>query len=196
MVLAGTMEDGVFLSDDGGSKWNAWNVGLLDRHILCMALSPCISSDRRAYVGTETGIYGSQNQGRSWRALNFPSEFAPVLSIALSPGFFGDGILWAGTESQGLFRSGDYGQTWLPSNLTGSVNAIVLLPQFPHKPTILVWKDNSLLLSSDGGQEWRSLDTASVPGRLSAVATPLDLEDDSILLLGTQEGTITQLMLR
>jgi photosystem II stability/assembly factor-like uncharacterized protein len=196
MVLAGTMEDGVFLSDDGGSGWDAWNAGLLDRHILCMALSPCFSTDRHVYVGSETGIYGSRNQGRSWRALNFPPEFAPILSIALSPGFFSDGILWAGTENQGLFCSEDYGQTWLPSKLTGSVNAIILSPQFPHKPTILVWMDNSLLLSHDGGQEWLPLDTSPVSGRLSAVAAPMGLEDGSVLLLGTQEGTITRLILR
>jgi len=195
MVLAGTMEDGVFLSEDDGASWNAWNAGLLDRHILCMALSPCFSSDRRVYVGTETGIYGSRNQGRSWRMLNFPPEFAPVLSIALSPGFFSDGILWAGTENRGLFRSEDYGQTWLPSKLMGSVNAIIPSPQFPNKPEMLVWMDNGLLLSHDGGQEWIPLDISSISGRLSAIAAPTGLEDDSILLLGTQESTITRLVL-
>jgi len=196
MVLAGTMEDGVFLSDDGGSSWNAWNAGLLDRHILCMALSPSFSRDGRVYVGTETGIYGSRNHGRSWRALNFPPEFSPVLSIALSPGFVSDGILWVGAESQGLFHSNDYGQTWQSCALTGSVNAIILSSQFPNMPRMLVWIDNSLLLSCDGGQEWKPLDRSPVPGRLSAIAASMGLEDGSMLLLGTQEGTITQFMLR
>src|SRR4051812_18486354 len=33
MALAGSMEDGVFVSDDYGNTWNAWNFGLLDQNI-------------------------------------------------------------------------------------------------------------------------------------------------------------------
>lgn len=39
-LLAGTMEDGVFRWGDRGEYWAAWNFGLLDLNVLCMAISP------------------------------------------------------------------------------------------------------------------------------------------------------------
>jgi len=41
-LLAGTLEDGVFRSADRGRCWAAWNFGLLDLSILCLALSPSV----------------------------------------------------------------------------------------------------------------------------------------------------------
>ena len=67
VVLAGSMEDGVFVSEDHGKNWNAWNFGLLDQNIFCIVLSSGFIHDKRVYVGTESGIYYSKNRGRSWR---------------------------------------------------------------------------------------------------------------------------------
>lgn len=33
-LLAATLEDGVFRSDNSGKRWLAWNIGLLDQHVL------------------------------------------------------------------------------------------------------------------------------------------------------------------
>jgi len=64
-ILAGSIEDGVFCSMDRGVQWAAWNFGLLDLHVLCMALSPHFGRDETVFVGTETGLFRSTNGGHA-----------------------------------------------------------------------------------------------------------------------------------
>ena len=37
VLLAATMEDGIFRSADRGNRWKSWNFGLLDLNVLCLA---------------------------------------------------------------------------------------------------------------------------------------------------------------
>jgi len=114
LALAATLEDGVFLSQDRGMSWQAWNFGLLDWNVFCLAVSPDFIHDRTVFIGVETGVYRSTNGGRSWRDMHFPVEAAPVIAIALSPNFPQDGILSVETEEMGFYRFTDSGLTWEP----------------------------------------------------------------------------------
>ena len=194
ILLAGTVEDGVFSSSNRGGHWVAWNFGLLDLNIICMAISPDFAQDETLFVGTDSGIFRSTNGGRAWREVDFPLELAPVLSLALSPGYIDDGILYAGTESHGLFISDDRGSLWrrLGSNvIVDAVNDILLSPDFPEKAHILTIQADKLLLSSDGGKSWierRSGDTHDEG--FSCVAAPLGFVPDAPLLVGLVEGGV------
>ena len=59
-LLAGTYEDGVFRSDDGGLTWRANNHGLFDHSLNCLALAPNSATDCIVYAGTASGLYRSQ----------------------------------------------------------------------------------------------------------------------------------------
>lgn len=192
VVLAGSMEDGVFISEDAGSHWNAWNFGLLDQNIFCLALSPDFSRDKRVYVGTESGIYFSKNRGRSWRANNFPADFAPVLSLAVSPTFTLDGMLWAGTEGSGLFYSKDYGASWKNIGSTGSVSNIIVSHNFPENPDILIVLDDELLISRNYDQLWSPIKgSTSSTANFTAVIAPLGVGAGLPLLLGLDKGIVS-----
>jgi photosystem II stability/assembly factor-like uncharacterized protein len=197
IVLAGTMEDGVFRSADRGSSWAAWNFGLLDLSVFCMAVSPKFTDDETLFAGTTSGLFRSTNGGRAWREVDFPVDLAPVLSIVPSPDYLHDGVLFVGTESNGLFSSADRGRTWTRLGedvLTGAVNGIALSPQFPAKPEILVLLYDALLVSRDAGQswsEWRAgtrleCDTASL-------AVPNGLDPAAPLLIGLIDGSVIRL---
>jgi len=193
-LFAGTVEDGVFRSADRGSHWAAWNFGLLDLSVFSMAISPNFANDETLFVGTETGIFRSTNGGRAWREVSFPTEFAPVLSLALSPGYADDGVLFAGTESHGLFYSDDRGRTWthLGEDLVAeAVNAIVLSPQFPAQPHVLVMLSTALLVSRDGGQSWSDWKAGlSFEQGLASVAAPQGLDPGALLLVGLVGGDV------
>jgi photosystem II stability/assembly factor-like uncharacterized protein len=192
VALAGSMEDGVFVSEDHGKSWNAWNFGLLDQNIFCIAMSPDFSHDKCVYAGTESGIFYSKNRGRSWRAINFPHDYSPMLSLALSPTYAFDGVIWAGTESNGLFCSQDHGLSWEQIGPKGSVNTIILSPYFPKMPDILMLLDDTLLLSRNRGQSWSAANKSLSSGiGFTTVIAPVGLDAGSVMLLGSDEGNIS-----
>jgi photosystem II stability/assembly factor-like uncharacterized protein len=194
MLLAGTMEDGVFRSSDRGSHWYPWNFGLLDLNILTMAVSPAFADDETLFVGTESGIFRSTNGGRAWREAGFPAEVAPVLSLALSPDYAQDGTLLAGTESHGLFSSHDKGHSWArlgEEAIADTVNGIVLSPQFPAKPHILALLNDTLLVSRDGGQSWSGWKPGLwVAQSTVSIAAPQGIDAAAPLLVGLSEGGV------
>ena len=194
VVLAGTMEDGVFRSANGGRNWSIWNFGLLDLRVISMVISPDFVNDETLYVGTESGIFWSGNGGRAWREVDLPVGFTAVLSLALSPNFAEDGVIFAGTESYGLFKSNDFGESWIrlgEAVITDIVNGIVLSPDFSAKPEILVALGEALLISRDGGDTWSPWD-ASLPvdQGLASVAAPHGLDAGAPLLVGLAEGGV------
>jgi photosystem II stability/assembly factor-like uncharacterized protein len=200
VVLVGTVEDGVFRSADRGSRWTRWNFGLLDLNVFCMVLSPDFANDETLFVGTESGIFRSTNGGRAWREVDFPIEFAPVLSLAISPDYANEdsgGVLFAGTESHGLFSSQDKGHTWTHlgvNDIDDAVNCVVLSPEFPAKPDVLVALGTSLLVSRDGGQSWRDWRAGRTFDQcLTSIAAPQGLDSDAPLLVGLAEGGVLSL---
>lgn len=195
-VFAGTVEDGVFRSGDRGSSWASWNFGLLDLHILSMAISPDFANDQTLFVGAESGLFRSGNGGRAWREVDFPDEFAPVLSLGISPGYAEDGVLIVGTESDGLFASRDRGRTWTRLGehaIPDAVNAIIFAPEFPTKPDVLVLLDAAILISRDGGQSWTHWRSPVAQEGMSTVVAPVGLDLDAPLLIGLLDGKVLRI---
>lgn len=197
ILFAGTLDDGVFRSSDGGASWEMWNIGLLDPHILCLAISPDFGRDRTVYAGTESGIFCSRNSGRFWHELAFPIDDAPVVCLALSPAFEHDGIMFAGTEACGLARSTDRGQSWqsLPvPHISGAVNGLLLSPEFPDRPDLLIILDDTLMVSRDGGISWLPVQTgADLSAGLTSIVAPLGLEPGAPLLAGLVDGRVLRI---
>ncbi|MDP8924235.1 MAG: hypothetical protein M3O34_15335 [Chloroflexota bacterium] len=164
-LFVATAVDGVLRSEDGGASWSGANAGLLDLTVLALALSPRVADDRTAFAGTASGLYRSRNGGRSWREVNLGLDEPGVQALAISPGFARDRLVLAGTEADGLLRSDDAGTTWdVVDALAGrGVTAIALASRPGAPPLIAAAAEDAVLLSEDGGEEWRETEPLPAP---------------------------------
>ena len=196
-LLVGTMEDGVYRSEDRGLNWMACNFGLTDLGVLSITMSPDFAADDTVYLGTESGVFYSTNGGRAWKESGFPVDEAPVLCLGISPKHKNDGVLWAGTESNGLFISEDRADHWrqlAPDQISESVNGIVVSEDYPDNAGLLVLTSHAVLLSQDGGKSWREwVEGLFVEEGLVCMAAEAGLEPGSVVLVATAFGRLMRL---
>ena len=161
VLLAGTLEDGVFASNDRGVHWQPWNFGLFDLNVLSLAISPHWCDDETVYAGAETGLYRSGNGGRAWRFTAFPSDSAPVLSLMIATDHDSGGSkLFAGCESHGLLASCDQGETWrrlAAESLPVALNQLALRRNSDGDSALYAMGDDGIMRSDDHGETWVAL---------------------------------------
>jgi len=179
LVLAATMQDGIFFSTDRGVKWQGWNFGLYDSNINALAFV----DSQNVIAAAQSGVFISTNAGRSWRDLDFPIEAVPTLCAAVSV----DNVIYIGTES-GLYRSVDVGQAWVQIQ-AGAVEHILL----DGNKKIMIVRDGDLLHSKDGGKTWRLRSGLKTDSAITCLSAPLGLDTASPLLIGFENGEVTTL---
>ncbi len=161
-IFAGTLEDGVLCSYNRGTDWVAWNFGLTDLSVLGIALSPDFGTDGTLVIATETGVFLSSNGGRGWRETQVIAGLDTVLSVAFSHNYASDGVIFAGTASSGLFATNNRGRDWarLDGNILNGEISVICLGSFG----LLVLHNNEILLSTDSGRSFKSLDIHNLKG--------------------------------
>ena len=193
-LLAGTLADGIFYSADGGGHWQTGNLGLLDANVLCLAISPGFETDQIVFAGTQSGLFCSRTAGRAWREVPLPVDFDAVISLALSPNFAQDSTLFAGTETNGLLCSEDGGSHWRrigQADLSNSIGQIVVGPEFPRRPQLLVLHDGGLSMSEDGGAAWRRWPAPAWNDEaVSALLAPRSFGAGGPVLVGLESGRV------
>lgn len=193
-LLAGTIEDGVFVSRDAGEQWFSWNFGLLDLNVLALAISPDFKADDTLFAGTETGLFRSTSGGRAWRDVELPFGYDPVISLAISRRYAEDHTLYIGCEAHGLWVSADEGEHWkrlAERKLVDPVNSIIA-----SGTDLLAATGSALWHSADGRVNWTNLLPEEYRElEVSAVLAPHGAGPGSALLVGFADGSIQPIVL-
>src|SRR6056300_1190532 len=150
LVFAGTWGDGVYISSDEGTSFQAQNNGLNSLFINDITFD----SQENVYIGTQgDGIYKSTNDGNLWVRLDF-NENLNVTSVYVSP--FDDNTVYAGTYGSGLHYSTDGGATWSdisrPNENTG-LNSVL---ESRHITAISITPDSTILVGTYGDGAYRA----------------------------------------
>ncbi|MEX2116212.1 MAG: YCF48-related protein [Bacteroidota bacterium] len=108
-LWAGTQDDGIFRTTDGGVTWKSVNNGLRHKTVYTIAVHP--NNSAIVYLGTHGGgVYRTNNGAKKWEqcasGLGNP-DIHSLLVLKTNPN-----IVFAGTLNGGLFRSTDSGKTW------------------------------------------------------------------------------------
>lgn len=110
-ILAGTELGEVWLSNDGGVRWNGPAAGLSGAPILALAYAP--SMPTLAFATTRDGLYRSDDGGQQWHLLpssGLPSDDGSIDRLIVDGG--DASLLAARTRGGGLYWSNDAGRTW------------------------------------------------------------------------------------
>lgn len=109
VFFAGTEDQGILVSRNGGKSWKYLNTGLGHRTVYSIAVDP--ADPRRIFAGTHGGgVYRSDDGGNSWRQVSEGLTNPVVHALAVSRR--NPGVVFAGTLNGGLFRSTDRGDSW------------------------------------------------------------------------------------
>lgn len=161
-IYAGTSNDGVFRSRDGGATWQQAASGLAElaipsvRHPLYegireIEVSPA-SGSPLFLTHMYRGVYTSDNGGDRWHAVNHGLTATRVWAVDVyrrAPS-----ILYAATYMNGVWRSADDGRHWTRRGLTGrTVTDVAVDPVKRH----VVWAATStgLYRSGNDGRTWK-----------------------------------------
>jgi hypothetical protein len=124
--VAVTQSAGAWSSRDGGLTWEKIS-GVPSAHALYNITFDPSDAQRLAIASWGLGILTTEDGGKTWQDRNAGlPEPHRVWRVGVDP----DGRLYASVHQQTLFYSDDFGRTWHPDSLTGSlVNYFVTLPK-------------------------------------------------------------------
>jgi len=160
-IYAGTEENGLFYSYDGGSSWNlARNLG--KRTIQGIAIDPqnkCI-----IYVASDNRILKSIDCSRNWEEIYYDNSPGVLLSnLVIDP--TDSRYVYSGTSRGEVIRSSDYGESWTtigrfdkdPLKPTREANiSIIKVILNPNNPRMLfaATAEYGIYKTTSRGGEW------------------------------------------
>jgi hypothetical protein len=100
-------------------------------------------------------FFKSTDGGSTWSIRRFGSTATYVIGVAVDP--LSPNIVYAGTQTEGVFKSTDYGDNW-KSTGSGPSNAITYLTLDPTRSgRLFASTATAFYLSEDGGETWTNV---------------------------------------
>lgn len=139
-----------------------------------------------------SGAYRSRDGGQHWDAIgaSWGLTSTHVSGLGFDP--LNPAILYLGTE-EGIFRSADYGDTWVPVLMHGYITDIKFAHSNPNvgyaaHHTQFNVADGAVYKTTDRGQTWIRVSDDTLPGNLHILELIVDWEDEDVLYLLAGEG--------
>ena len=160
-LLAGSDATGLYRSDDNGATWERLGSPMDGMQIWSIDLDP--QDPDRIYVGTRPDGFRSLDGGETWEALPMGVDRNAMLypprttKILVDPN--DSRMIWAATEVNGVYRSGDSGETWRrlpdlgPSPWHQDNHCLAI--RTGDRRAVYVTGPEGLATSVDDGETWR-----------------------------------------
>ena len=188
-VFAGTYQDGVYRSTDGGNSWTL--VMSPSLYGVYEVFSLAVDASDNIYAGTyKVGLLRSTNDGASWAFLsndtgpnNLPEDDIRAVTVLPS------GTIFA-SDYGVLYRSTDAGATWtlVKNSSGGSAGGFVAIAydNFTVPATVYIGGSNDwFYYSTDNGDHWSWIGSSS---GLTSAPLSLAVDGNRYLYAGTAGG--------
>ncbi|MEB1809542.1 MAG: hypothetical protein LPK26_19980 [Bacillaceae bacterium] len=106
MILAG-VDDGLYLSTDGGQSWTVTN----QRQSMTSGTSIPTGELFVYLIGENAGLYQSDDFGQTWMPLNLQLENDAITYIAVHP--LKNSTITVGSFREDLYQTIDGGKSWI-----------------------------------------------------------------------------------
>jgi hypothetical protein len=125
--FAATDSDGVWVSRDGGASWTQFTGIPAGKAYYNVTFDPT-HPNRMAVASWARGVWTTEDGGETWNSRNAGlPENARAWRVGVDPN---EGRLYASIFQETLYFSDDFGRTWHPDALEGSlVNAFLSVPR-------------------------------------------------------------------
>jgi photosystem II stability/assembly factor-like uncharacterized protein len=152
-VYAGTEQNGVIVSLDGGDSWEP-ATGLSSGRVPAVAVDP--KDKCTIYATRDNQVFKTSNCSRDWTAVYYDPRNIKFTTLVVD--WFNANVLYAGTSDGDIVKSENGGATWrVAHRLDGyKINQIALDPR--DSRTVYAASDRGgLLKSTDSGSTWVQL---------------------------------------
>lgn len=187
-IYAGTLEQGILKSNDGGQTWteiNGWIPSVVYQgepktpRVTLLAIDPATSSI--VYAVSTRGLHKTTDGGASWKPLFEGKSSVTVTSIAI--GSQSPETLYLGSI-RGVSKSTDGGHSWIDAGLTEPTHALAVDPQNNNIVYAKVEGPKAgIYKATDGGGHWKQVYRGSEP-----VSLAVDRIDSNLVYAGTYSG--------
>jgi len=152
-VYAGTEQNGVIFSLDGGESWES-AAGIATGRVPAIAVDP--KDKCTIYATRENQVFKTSNCSRDWTAIYFDPRSIKFTTLVVD--WFNNNVLYAGTSDGDIVKSENAGATWrVAYRLDGyKINQIAL---DPHDSRLVYAASDrgGLLKSTDSGTTWTQI---------------------------------------
>ncbi|MCJ8008545.1 WD40/YVTN/BNR-like repeat-containing protein [Lederbergia wuyishanensis] len=168
-LYAGTFNDGLWISDDGGLTWEPAGKGIFHDRVLSVAVSPTevINGYSVVWAGTEPSeLFRSEDGGKTWihfpKLLDLPSKptwrFPPRPHTHhvrwIQPDLHDEQKIYVGIELGGVMKSEDKGIYWEDRKPGSQYDCHTLTMNRLAKGRIYEAAGGGFAESLDGGETW------------------------------------------
>ena len=176
VVYAGTREDEIYVSSDGGSDWTPLGGASSGHYVAGIELDPRASGRIIGKAVYGAGFFLSEDSGLTWKNTS-RGLGSRSLSCLVSPDGSPD-TLFAGTGDAGLFVSRNGGRSWSRTGRQTLGDRIMAVDATRDGRTVYAGtQESGLFVSRDGGAMWNAIVLPFGP-QLMVTAIDIDPADE------------------
>ncbi|MCF7569227.1 T9SS type B sorting domain-containing protein [Sabulilitoribacter arenilitoris] len=175
-LFAGTDNQGVYRTADGGVTWSNVSNGL--NALNSQTVTDIVVVGEDLYLATGGGVYSSTDDGASW-----VRKFNPGINKSAQALDYDDGVFVTAVNGNGVYISQDMGSSWVLVNTNGinidtSYESIII----KGNTIVVSTADSEIFVSEDLGSNWKNV---SIPIGFF-IASDFEFENNRLYVATTQ----------